>query len=199
MRICQPEIDSLREGRCSGCDSLFYICSHCDCGQTYCSDGCRKQRQTLLRRAANLRYQRSKLGRRNHADNQRDHRQRKKVTDEGSPEAATMSKVCPPGQLNTVVTVTASDLPGGRVPDDDPTLSCDPAPQGPNTATFELGRARDPARTIAIPRAHSSSGRAHPARRTFPLGQAADRCCFVCGRPGRFIRVGPLRRARLRP
>jgi hypothetical protein len=42
------------------------------------------------------------------------------------------------------------------------------------------------------------SGRFDSARRSIALGTAAPVCCARCGRAGKFVRVGPLRRLRVR-
>lgn len=78
--------DTLRIFRCGRCGTLAAVCSRCDRGNIYCSPDCSQAaRAESIRRAAD-RYQRSPLGRRNHARRQRDYRERKKsVTHQGSP------------------------------------------------------------------------------------------------------------------
>ena len=51
----------LRPRRCNACESIFSVCSHCDRGQRYCSDLCRKQARQEQRRAANRRHQQTAL------------------------------------------------------------------------------------------------------------------------------------------
>jgi hypothetical protein len=73
---------------------MFFICSHCDHGQVYCSSGCREATRRLQLRAANLRHQQSEEGRLDHRDRQRAYRRRlarsatpsaaQSVTDHGS-------------------------------------------------------------------------------------------------------------------
>ena len=79
----------LRQRFCfaSECRALFFLCSHCDRGQRYCSLACRQQARLRQRRLANRRHQQSPEGRLDHRDRQRDYRQRRcraRVTDQGS-------------------------------------------------------------------------------------------------------------------
>lgn len=59
------------------CRSLFFICSHCDRGQIYCSPDCRKLSRREQLRAAGRRHQQSQEGRLDHRDRQRAYRLRK--------------------------------------------------------------------------------------------------------------------------
>ncbi len=83
----------LRARLCLGrdCAVLFYICSHCDRGQRYCSVECSAVARRRQRREANRRHQRSPEGRLDHQDRQREYRRRRaqrasqaRVTDQGS-------------------------------------------------------------------------------------------------------------------
>jgi hypothetical protein len=79
----------LRACREPHCHALFFICSHCDRGHCYCSEGCRRQARLRQRRCANGRHQRSEEGRLDHRDRQREYRLRRQiaaasVTDHGS-------------------------------------------------------------------------------------------------------------------
>ena len=81
--------------RASSCRALFFVCSHCDRGQRYCSLVCQKQVRRAQWRAASLRHQRSQ-GQLDHRDRQRAYRLRraaisnqsirKDVTHQGSQE-----------------------------------------------------------------------------------------------------------------
>lgn len=62
------------------CRALFFICSHCDRGQRYCSSDCRVRARRKQWRAAARRYQQSPEGRLDHRDRQRSYRQRKAVS-----------------------------------------------------------------------------------------------------------------------
>jgi hypothetical protein len=53
------------------CSALFFICSHCDRGQRYCSTACSSDARRRQHRAANQRYQSSPEGRLDHRDRQR--------------------------------------------------------------------------------------------------------------------------------
>ena len=68
------------------CAAVFYLCRHCDRGQSYCSFRCREKALRLQRRQANRRHQQSPEGRQDHRDRQRDYRQRQRerVTDKSS-------------------------------------------------------------------------------------------------------------------
>ena len=79
----------LRQRVCgsSSCQAVFWICQHCDRGQRYCSSACRDQARLQQRRCANCRHQRSREGRLDHRDRQREYRRRRtwaRVTDPGS-------------------------------------------------------------------------------------------------------------------
>ena len=70
-----------------GCGALFFVCSSCDRGQRYCSQGCRTAARRLQRRAASSRYQRTEAGRQAHRVRQRSYRQRHcrpRVTHQGT-------------------------------------------------------------------------------------------------------------------
>jgi hypothetical protein len=66
--------DSFREVRCNRCLAIFYLCTGCDHGQSYCGTACRDAARTDSRRAANRRHQRSREGRRDHARRQAEYR-----------------------------------------------------------------------------------------------------------------------------
>jgi len=61
------------------CQSVFYICSHCDRGHRYCSDECRERARLQQQRCANRRHQGSVAGRLDHRDRQSSYRQRKRL------------------------------------------------------------------------------------------------------------------------
>jgi hypothetical protein len=74
---------------CAHCGATVLICSCCDRGQRYCSEGCSQAARACSLRAAGLRYQSSRRGRRAHAERQRRYRARqKKVTHHGTPPPA---------------------------------------------------------------------------------------------------------------
>ena len=72
---------------CARCRCQVVICSHCDRGQRYCTDGCAERARQSSLREAGQRYQRSRRGRHCHAARQRRYRQRQreKMTHQGSP------------------------------------------------------------------------------------------------------------------
>ena len=79
----------LRQRVCrgQGCQTVFWICTHCDRGQCYCSPACRIEARRRQHRAANRRYQKSLEGRLDHRDRQqhyRERRRRPRVTDQSS-------------------------------------------------------------------------------------------------------------------
>jgi len=79
----------LRQRRCRRCNAVYWICSHCDRGQRYCSAFCRVPARRQQRRRANRRHQQSPEGRADHRDRQREYRHRcrqirARVTDQGS-------------------------------------------------------------------------------------------------------------------
>lgn len=103
---------------------MFFICSHCDRGQVYCSPGCRDATRRLQLRAANLRHQRSEEGRLDHRDRQRAYRRRlagsaitsavENVTDHGSNDHVSYDIVrAAPSNDSELVALNASLIPGG--------------------------------------------------------------------------------------
>ncbi len=103
-RMAAPGEVVLRQRVClgSGCRAVFFLCSHCDRGQRYCSLACRDQARLRQRRCANRRHQRSLEGRLDHRDRQREYRRRQaqaRVTDQGSLLiASSASSRCGPEQ-----------------------------------------------------------------------------------------------------
>lgn len=98
----------LRQRFCkaSQCRVLFFICTHCDRGQRYCSTACRRSSRLDQQRAAGRRHQRSLEGRLDHRDRQRAYRLRraavarvlktKSVTQHGSNAEVTSATMEPP-------------------------------------------------------------------------------------------------------
>ena len=61
---------------CGRCWAPFAICASCYRGHRYCGPRCRRGARIESRRASNRRHQQSELGRQDHADLQREYRQR---------------------------------------------------------------------------------------------------------------------------
>jgi hypothetical protein len=80
-----PEV-VLRQRHCRACGAVFSVCSHCDRGQCYCNQACRREARLQQLRTANRRYQRSEAGQLGHRMRQRAYRSRRaqvRVTDQG--------------------------------------------------------------------------------------------------------------------
>lgn len=77
--------DSLRRFLCAGCGLAVFICTLCDRGQRYCPGSCARVARARSRRAANRRYQHTPRGRLMSAERSRRYRERRRVTDQGSP------------------------------------------------------------------------------------------------------------------
>jgi hypothetical protein len=58
------------------CQAEFFICSHCYCGQRYCSLSCRRRARLERHRCANRRYQSSAEGQKDHSARQERYRRR---------------------------------------------------------------------------------------------------------------------------
>jgi len=91
MAVAGEVVLRLRVCLAGDCRATFFLCSHCDRGQRYCSLACRRQARLAQRRCANRRHQRSLEGRLDHRDRQREYRRRRaqrapqaRVTDQGS-------------------------------------------------------------------------------------------------------------------
>ncbi len=103
-----------------GCGALFFICSHCDRGQRYCSTECQQAARLSQRRAANSRNQQTPEGRFNHRVNQQIYRLRlakrgqkpdhlkENVTDQGS----NPGRVLRPSQSQTADPLKRLPQPG---------------------------------------------------------------------------------------
>ena len=88
----------VRLERCGLCLGVFALCRGCYRGQSYCRDTCQVPARTLQKRAARARHQRSPEGRADHAERNRELRQRKReaarVMDHGSEKLAPQRSVC---------------------------------------------------------------------------------------------------------
>lgn len=80
--------ESIRRFLCAYCGVAVFICTVCDRGQRYCPGACARAARTRFRREANRRYQRTPQGRRMSAERSRCYRDRRRVTDQGSPSIA---------------------------------------------------------------------------------------------------------------
>jgi hypothetical protein len=83
---------SARLFQCARCSAQTFICRLCDRGNRYCSAACSEQARRASHNRANRKYARTRKGRHNNAERQRRYRQRqrKKVTDQGSPPKAAL-------------------------------------------------------------------------------------------------------------
>jgi hypothetical protein len=99
----------LRTRHCRACwsvFSVFSVCTHCDRGQCYCSQLCRRESRQRQLREAGRRYQRTESGRRAHRMRQRGYRLRRAqacVTDHGSHPIITPRCANPNGLGNCAV------------------------------------------------------------------------------------------------
>lgn len=87
---------ALRRYRCARCGQLALVCSGCEHNQIYCNRGCSKQARLESQRRAGARHQRTRIGRRNHADRQAAYRRRQlqKVTHHTPHESEGPLKPC---------------------------------------------------------------------------------------------------------
>ena len=91
MAVAGEVVLRLRVCLSGDCRATFFLCSHCDRGQRYCSLACQRQARLGQRRCANRRHQQSLEGRLDHRGTlwvrQREYRRRRaqaSVTDQGS-------------------------------------------------------------------------------------------------------------------
>jgi hypothetical protein len=73
---CPPVQETIRRFLCAGCRVVAYLCTACDRGQRYCSDGCARGARRRSQRESDRRYQGSERGRLKHAERARRYRQR---------------------------------------------------------------------------------------------------------------------------
>jgi hypothetical protein len=69
-----------RTFNCRWCHSVASICSHCDCGNLYCSLLCKKEARRKSLQVASKKYQNSRQGKFKHADRQKRYRSRQNIT-----------------------------------------------------------------------------------------------------------------------
>jgi hypothetical protein len=81
---CPAVQETIRRFLCAGCRVVAYICTACDRGQRYCSDGCARGARRRSQRESDRRYQCSERGRLKHADRARRYRQRRRSVTEHS-------------------------------------------------------------------------------------------------------------------
>ena len=81
---------SYRLFSCARCRRQTKICTHCDCGQRYCSQACSAASRSQKIREARQRYQRTERGRLNHKVHQQRYLMRcdEKMMDQGPPTPA---------------------------------------------------------------------------------------------------------------
>jgi hypothetical protein len=108
--------DSIRRFLCAGCGSAILICTMCDRGQRYCPGACARTARTRSLREANHRYQRTPRGRRMSAERSRRHRDRRRVTDQGSP----LVPVCAILPASATETQLGTPIRSSSVPPCDP-------------------------------------------------------------------------------
>lgn len=89
---------ALRMYRCARCGQVALLCRHCEHGQIYCAQGCAQQARKESVRRAGARHQRTRNGRRSHADRQAQYRALlQKVTHQGPPLCANQVQPWVPG------------------------------------------------------------------------------------------------------
>jgi hypothetical protein len=166
--------------RCGQCQALFYLCRRDDRGQRYCPGRCQALARQRSRKEARARHQRSELGRLDHCDAQRRYRARR-VMDQGSENLAHPARLCRASAPDlSMIDAAASDA---RNQDEiTPSTAQEPSPRH---------------RQMAVAPHRATRAAPDPPQR--PAGVH----CAVCGRPGRFLREGFVRRharpARARP
>ena len=113
-----PVQETIRRFLCAGCRVAAYVCTACDRGQRYCSDGCALAARRRSQRESDRRYQSSERGRLRHAERARRYReQRRSVTEQGpvsSPEqdlrsTSAPSTVSPPLSADETATTRARE------------------------------------------------------------------------------------------
>src|SRR5450631_397242 len=91
---CPPVQETIRRFLCAGCRVVAYLCTACDRGQRYCSDGCARAARRRSQRECDRRYQSSERGRLKHAERARRYRQRCRSVTEHSSVVSLEQDVC---------------------------------------------------------------------------------------------------------
>ena len=68
----------LRVGICPKCKKVFAVCRRCDRGQVYCGKRCSLEARREVRRKSQRLYRQTPWGRKDHRDNERDRRERRR-------------------------------------------------------------------------------------------------------------------------
>jgi hypothetical protein len=115
---CLPVRETIRRFLCAGCRVVAYVCTACDRGQRYCSDGCARGARRRSQRESDRRYQNSERGRLKHAERARRYRQRcRSVTEHSAvvsleqdvPTTSATSEVSTPSSAQETGTTFASE------------------------------------------------------------------------------------------
>ncbi len=189
--------ETLREARCGRCATVFYVCRRCDFGRRYCSPACQAAAHRQRCREAHRRWQQSREGRFHLAAKQAERRAREIVVDQGRQEVAP-SGILSVRDAPALAMAAAPTSDAGGVPDAQAATLDETDPVG-DAPVRDVRRGRDPAGDPARADDDASPRRTDAARGPVAVLPAAPLRCCVCGRPGRFVRTGPLRRLRHRP
>ena len=111
-----PVQEIIRRFLCAGCRVVAYLCTACDRGQRYCSDGCARVARRRSQRESDRRYQSGERGRLKHAERARRYRERcRSVTEQGpvsSPEQDLRSSAPSPVPTSSPPEETTTTLAG---------------------------------------------------------------------------------------
>ena len=198
-RVARGKDDSFREVRCHSCQCIFYLCRRDDRGQRYCSAPCRKAGRQQSAREARRRHQQSEDGRADHARRQREYRRKKTVMDQGTQKLAPVSKVCMEADDHSTALVV-EEVVGRKSTHDETERTDDGHPTRSNRDQItddERARSGDESDTAASV-TRSSPSSLDAGRSAGAVVPAATIRCAVCGRVGRTVRDGFLRRVRVR-
>ena len=132
--------------RLRDCLATFFLCSHCDRGQRYCSLACRDQADCVSGASPTADTSRVRKDGLDHRDRQRQYRARRaqpRVTDQGS-LSITCSAISVCGQVEAAATVIAqANVTSGRPlwPQTSRACSCDAAFAGASVVSSILSHA----------------------------------------------------------
>jgi hypothetical protein len=93
-----------RSCKADNCGRIFFICSHCDRGQRYCSESCQLKSRAEQLSAAQRRYLQSPEGRKDQSDRQRAYRLRKAALSRASASESVIDHAPNPPPASGIIT-----------------------------------------------------------------------------------------------
>lgn len=178
----------------ASCRKQFTLCSHCDRGNRYCGDECRKQARRQTLKLAGDRHQRSPEGARDHADRQARFRERqKKVTHQGSSVCGDLLQPRSPEPESTMVVKShgfGSEEESEKIPSAVGDF-CDSGSAPTRGSDISGGSSGEHSDESPIQfKTHSAKSLANAFGGAFDVDWHTGPVCACCGARGTMVRYG---------